>query len=234
MAHRSSLLYIENVENVQATLPAFAIFDDYRPTVTIAELKPDVVLMEGGNGIDACREIKDLLPETRVLMLTSRSAAQAVDAAVLAGASGYLLKDGGRQELLEGIRAVAMGESLLSPAVTSEVIKRMVDLTSGRAAGITTKEPSREPDPLSVREQEVLTLVAQGLTNREIAVRLVISSNTVRNHVSHIMDKLDMTRRSQAAVYAARHGMLETDADASPGLDAAGLDASGSYGGFQA
>ena len=231
MAHRSSLLYIENVENVQATLPAFAIFDDYRPTVTISVVIRWLLL---GTWFFLNNYRKDLLPETKVLMLTSHSAAQAVEAAVLAGASGYLLKDGGRQELLEGIRAVAMGESLLSPAVTSEVIKRMVDLTSGRAAGITTKEPSREPDPLSVREQEVLTLVAQGLTNREIAVRLVISSNTVRNHVSHIMDKLDMTRRSQAAVYAARHGMLETDADASPGLDAAGLDASGSYGGFQA
>jgi len=187
------------------------------------ELKPGLVLMdvlmEGGNGINACREIKNLLPETKVLMLTSHSAAQAVEAAVLAGASGYLLKDGGRQELLAGIRAVAKGESLLSPAVTSAVLQRLVDLAAGAAA----KERSGNPDPLSAREQEVLTLVAQGLTNREIAARLIISNNTVRNHVSRIMEKLDMTRRSQAAVYAARHGMLDAEPDSSSVLGTGGL-----------
>ena len=183
-------------------------------------LKPDVVLMdvlmEGGNGIDACREIKSLLPETRVLMLTSHSAAQAVEASVLAGASGYLLKNGGRQELLEGIRSVAKGESLLSPSVTQGVLQRLVELAA--------KEPSENADPLSPREHEVLILVGQGLTNREIAAQLIISNNTVRNHVSHIMDKLDITRRSQAAVYAARHGMLGPDPSSSTGLDSAGFD----------
>lgn len=174
-----------------------------------SELEPDVVLMdvlmEGGNGIDACREIKSLLPKTKVLMLTSHSAAQAVEASVLAGASGYLLKNGGRQELLEGIRAVAKGESLLSPAVTQGVLQRLVDLAA--------EEQTRDADRLSAREQEVLTLVAQGLTNREIAASLIISNNMVRNHVSHIMDKLDMTRRSQAAVYAARQGLLNSGLD---------------------
>ena len=180
------------------------------------QLKPDVVLMdvlmEGGNGIDACREIKSLLPETKVLMLTSHSAVQAVEASVLAGASGYLLKNGGRQELLVGIRAVAKGESLLSPSVTQGVLQRLVDLAA--------KEQSQNVDPLSAREHDVLTLVAEGLTNREIAARLIISDNTVRNHVSHIMDKLDMTRRSQAAAYAARHGFL------TPGLH----DTGGTFG----
>ena len=135
---------------------------------------------------------------------------------MLAGASGYLLKNGGRQELLEGIRTVAKGESLLSPSVTRGVLQRLAELAARQQSG--------NADPLSNREQEVLTLVAQGLTNREIAAKLIISSNTVRNHVSRIMDKLGMTRRSQAAVYAARHGMLDHDPSSVAGLDSAGLD----------
>ena len=169
-----------------------------------SELSPDLVLMdvlmEGTDGIDACRQIKSNLPDVRVLMLTSHSAAEAVEAAVLAGASGYLLKNGGRTELLAGIRAAAAGESLLAPSVTAGVLERLGELAR--------RERSREDDLLSGREKEVLALVAEGLTNREIAGRLIISGNTVRNHVSHIMDKLDITRRSQAAAYAARRGMV--------------------------
>ena len=169
-----------------------------------SDLSPDLVLMdvlmEGTDGIDACRQIKSNLPDVRVLMLTSHSAAEAVEAAVLAGASGYLLKNGGRTELLAGIRAVAAGESLLAPSVTAGVLERLGELAR--------RERSREDDLLSSREKEVLALVAEGLTNREIAGRLIISNNTVRNHISHIMDKLDMTRRSQAAAYAARRGMV--------------------------
>jgi DNA-binding NarL/FixJ family response regulator len=167
-------------------------------------LKPDVVLMDvlmnEGNGIDACRRIKSLLPDTRVLMLTSHDAAQAVEAAVLAGASGYLLKNGGREDLLRGIRAVAQGESLLSPSVTAQVLGRFADLTR--------QERAREQDILSEREKEVLVLVAQGKTNRQIASELVLSENTVRNHLSHILDKLDFSRRSQIAAYAAQRGLL--------------------------
>jgi DNA-binding NarL/FixJ family response regulator len=167
-------------------------------------LKPDVVLMDvlmnEGNGIDACRRIKSLLLDTRVLMLTSHDAAQAVEAAVLAGASGYLLKNGGREDLLRGIRAVAQGESLLSPSVTAQVLGRFADLTR--------QERAREQDILSEREKEVLVLVAQGKTNRQIASELVLSENTVRNHLSHILDKLDFSRRSQIAAYAAQRGLL--------------------------
>ena len=169
---------------------------------------PDVVsmdvLMEGTDGIDACRQIKSNLPDTRVLMLTSHSAPEAVEAAVLAGASGYLLKNGGREELLAGIRAVAAGESLLAPSVTASVLERFGQLAR--------KEQSQEEDLLSGREKEVLALVAEGMTNREIAGQLIITDNTVRNHVSHIMDKLDMTRRAQAAAYAARRGIAGSDA----------------------
>ena len=169
-----------------------------------AALRPDVVLMDvlmqDTNGIDACRQIRSALPDTKVLMLTSHEAAPAVEASVLAGASGYLLKNGGREDLLRGIRAVARGESLLSPSVTSQVLERFADLTR--------KEQHRE--------KEVLVLVAQGMTNREIASELIISENTVRNHLSHILDKLDLSRRSQVAVYAAQRGMLKQEPGAEP------------------
>ena len=148
--------------------------------------------------------IKSARPETRVLMLTSHQAAQAVEAAVLAGASGYLLKNGGREDLLKGIRAVAQGESLLSPSVAAEVLARF--------AALARKERERENDLLSDREKEVLALVARGLTNRQIAAELVLSENTARNHLSHILDKLGLSRRAQVADYAAQRGLLEPPA----------------------
>ncbi len=178
-----------------------------------SELSPDLVLMdvlmEGTDGIDACRQIKSNLPDTRVLMLTSHSASEAVEAAVLAGASGYLLKNGGREELLAGIRAVAAGESLLAPSVTAGVLECLGELARGEHLG--------EDRLLSGREKEVLVLVAEGMTNREIAARLIISDNTVRNHVSHIMDKLDITRRAQAAAYAVRRGIAGPDSGTGSG-----------------
>ena len=170
-------------------------------------MRPDVVLMDvlmaGTDGIDACRQIKSALPDTRVLMLTSHDETLAVEAAVLAGASGYLLKNGGREDLIKSIRAVAQGESLLSPSVAAKVLGRFADLTR--------KERERQNDLLSDREKEVLVLVAQGDTNKEIAAKLVLSENTVRNHVSHVLDKLDLSRRSQMATYAAQHGLLDQE-----------------------
>lgn len=175
-------------------------------------LRPDVVLMDvlmdEVSGIDACRQIKSVLPETQVLMLTSHDAAQAVESSVLAGASGYLLKNGGRDDLLKGIRSVAQGESLLSPSITAQVLDRF--------AALSRKERERENDVLSEREKEVLVLVAQGLTNRQIAGELVISENTVRNHLSHILDKLDLSRRSQVAAYAVQKGFLDQSAAHEP------------------
>ena len=167
-------------------------------------LEPHVILMdvrmEGMSGIEACRLIKNAHPEVNVLMLTSFGEEEAVLSAIIAGASGYLLKNVGRADLIKSIRAVAQGQNLLDPMVTGKVMARLAQLTA--------KEEGRAAEGLSGREREVLALVARGLTNREIAETLVISENTARNHVSHILDKLGLSRRSEAASFAAQHGML--------------------------
>jgi DNA-binding NarL/FixJ family response regulator len=117
----------------------------------------------------------------------------------MAGAAGFITKNVGRAELLKAIRAVAAGESLLDPAVTKQVLDRLVTLTQ--------RDREREVDHLSEREREVLALVAQGFTNREIAEKLVLSEHTARNHISRIFDKLGLSRRSEAAAYATRMGL---------------------------
>ncbi len=166
-------------------------------------IRPDVVLMDirmgAMDGIEACRELKALLPEAAVLMLTSFGTEESVLAALMAGASGFLLKNTGRAEVLRAVRSVAAGESLLDPAVTRKVTERLVQLAQ--------KEENAELAQLSPREREVLVLVAQGCTNREIAEKLVLSEVTARNHVSHILEKLGMSRRSEAAAFAARLGL---------------------------
>ncbi len=167
------------------------------------QLLPDVVLLDvlmpQMSGIETCRELLGLSPRPRVLMLTSYSGEEAVVSAIMAGASGYLLKNVGRQEIVRAIRTVAAGEALLDPAVTRKVTDHLVHLASSQP---------REQDPLSEREREILVLVARGLTNKEIAGQLIISEKTARNHVSHILEKLNLTRRSEAAAYAARRGLV--------------------------
>ena len=167
-------------------------------------LAPDVVIMDVRmgpvDGIEACREIKSELPNVAVLMLTSFGTDEAVVAALMAGAAGFLLKNAGREDLLRAVRTVARGDSLLDPAVTRRVTQRLVDLVA-RA-----EHPALAQ--LSQREREVLLLLAHGDTNRQIAEKLVISETTARNHVSHILDKLGMSRRSEAAAFAAQIGLL--------------------------
>jgi two-component system response regulator DevR len=167
----------------------------------IGILDPQVVLMdvqmEKMDGIEACREIKNLSPQTQILMITSFSNEDAVLASIMAGASGYLLKNVSRAELLKAIRRLAAGHSLLDPEKTKQVMARL----TGNAA--TT--PGEE---LTEREREVLALVARGYTNKQIADALYVSEKTARNHVSHILEKLGLSRRSEAAAYAVEHKLI--------------------------
>lgn len=161
------------------------------------------VRLGDGSGIEACRAIKNDRPQTHVLMLTSFGDEEAVMSSIMAGASGYLLKNVGRSDLLKAIRAVAQGQNLLDPAVTKRVLERLARLTANAQ--------DQSLQAISDREKEVLVLVAQGLTNKEIAAQLVISDNTARNHVSRLLDKLGLTRRSEAAAFAAEHGLLRRE-----------------------
>ena len=173
----------------------------------VARLNPGVVLMdvrmEQMSGIEACRSIKSAHPQVNVLMLTSFAEEEAVMSAIMAGASAYLLKNVGRAELIRAIRGVAAGQNMLDPSVTRRVMERLAQLAA--------KEEARELDDLSQREKEVLSLIAKGATNKAIADELVISEHTARNHVSRILDKLGLSRRSEAAVFASKHGLLREE-----------------------
>lgn len=163
-------------------------------------LAPDVVLLDirlpDGSGIDACREILKGSPETRVLMVTSMIDDAVVDDAIRAGAHGYLLKEIDGRGLVNAIRDVAAGRSILDPAVTARVIQLVKSAVPGR-------------DPLAVlspQERNILGLIAEGNTNKEVGVKLEISEKTVRNHISVIFEKLHVTRRAEAAaIYARKH-----------------------------
>jgi two-component system, NarL family, response regulator DevR len=164
----------------------------------IPAVKPDVAILDArlpdGSGIDVCREIRSSWPDTRCLILTSYDDDEALFAAVMAGASGYLLKQIGGSSLTDAIRQVAAGRSLLDAAVTGKLLERL-------------RNPS-SPDPrlsaLTERERDILDLIADGLTNRQIAERLFLAEKTVKNYVSGLLTKLDMERRTQAAVYGAQ------------------------------
>jgi DNA-binding NarL/FixJ family response regulator len=169
-------------------------------------LRPDVVLMDirmgegdDASGIGACREIRGELPETQVIMFTSYGQREAVLSSIMAGARGFLTKNVGHGQLVAAIRAVGRGESLLDPSVTRDVLERLDELS---------RAPARAEDALSEREKEVLLLIAQGCTNKEIAAKLVVSPFTARNHVIRILDKLGMSRRSEAAAEAVRLGLV--------------------------
>lgn len=158
---------------------------------------PDVALLDGrlpdGSGIDVCREIRSSHPEIRCVILTSFDDDEALFSAIMAGASGYLLKEVGGSSLVAGIRQVAEGRSLIDPAVTQKLLDRL-------------RNPIREVskvDALTPREREILDLITDGYTNRQIGDKLFLAEKTVKNYVSILLTKLGMQRRTQAAVYGA-------------------------------
>ncbi|MGH2757526.1 MAG: response regulator transcription factor [Actinomycetota bacterium] len=163
-------------------------------------LQPDVVVMDvrmpGGSGVEACRAIRDERPDAQVIMLTSFSDDEALFNSIMAGAAGFVLKQIRGRDLIDAIRTVGRGKSLLDPDVTNRVLERL------RKAKFEDKDPKLAR--LSAQEERILDLVGEGLTNREIAERIHLSDKTVKNYVSTILQKLDVARRAEAASYVAR------------------------------
>ena len=169
----------EAVRRIPAILPDVAVLD---------------VRLPDGNGVEVCREVRDLVPGLACLMLTSYSDDEALFEAIMAGASGYVLKQIKGTELVDAIKTVAGGQSLLDPAATARVLDRL-------------RAGSPEDDKiasLTDQERKLLDLLAQGLTNREIAGKMFLAEKTVKNYVSNLLAKMGMQRRTEAAVYAAR------------------------------
>ncbi|MFC7245244.1 response regulator [Catellatospora aurea] len=167
-------------------------------TRRIPALRPDVAVLDGrlpdGSGIDVCRDVRSVDPGIKGLILTSYEDDEALFAAIMAGAAGYVLKQIKGTDLVDGIRRVAAGQSLLDPAITQRVLERI-------------RNPKHEPDQLkSLTEQErkILGYVADGLTNRQIAAQMFLAEKTVKNYVSSLLAKLGLERRTQAAVFAVK------------------------------
>ncbi|NOY99413.1 MAG: response regulator transcription factor [Chloroflexi bacterium] len=171
----------------------------------VTSLKPDVVVMDirlpGTSGIDACEEIVKRFPETKVLMLTSYAEDEMLFSAIRAGASGYVLKQIGSEDLVKALEAVGSGEALLDPAVTQRVFQEVRRAVKEEEASAFVS--------LSQQEKHVLLLVSEGKTNREIAKALFLGEGTVRNYVSSILSKLGVNNRAEAAAYAVEHSLRE-------------------------
>ena len=164
----------------------------------IPATRPDVAVLDvrlpDGDGVEVCRDVRSAHPEVRCLMLTSFADDEALFSAILAGASGYVLKQVRGTDLVDAVRRVAQGQSLLDPTVTARVLER---LRAPAPAGA-------EPPGLTDQERRILDLIAEGLTNRQIGERVFLAEKTVKNYVSNVLMKLGMSRRSEAAAYAAR------------------------------
>jgi RNA polymerase sigma factor (sigma-70 family) len=174
-----------------------------------AELQPDVILLDIAmpdmDGVEICQRLKRSLPNAAVLVLSAFDTEEAVTAALTAGASGYVVKTISHQRLVEGIRAIARGEMLLSPTVAARVVQQLAR---------TRQEEEREADALQAltpREREVFHLVAQGYTNAEIAERLVLSEKTVKTHVRNISNKLNLRGKGEMRVLAAQLGLVSPE-----------------------
>jgi DNA-binding NarL/FixJ family response regulator len=171
----------------------------------VAELEPDMVLMDlkmpGMNGIQATQKIRDLYPEVKVLVLTTYGADEWVLDAVRSGASGYLLKGTPRTALLAAIKGTAAGQTHVDPSVAGKLFDRI-------ARGRISEQDTTLADTLSERELDILRLLARGFSNAEIASQLALSPGTVRNYVSSVLSKLEVSDRTQAAVLALRYGLV--------------------------
>ncbi len=175
----------EALAGIAATAPRVAVLD---------------VRLPDGNGVEVCREVRSLYPEVACLMLTSFSDDEALFDAIMAGASGYVLKEVGASDLVGDIRKVANGHSLLDAALTARVMER-----------IRARPPEPRQERLTPQEERILEHIAEGLTNRQIAARMYLSEKTVKNYVSNLLAKLGMSRRTEAAVYAVRRAENRSD-----------------------
>lgn len=167
----------------------------------IPALRPDVAILDGrlpdGSGVDVCREIRSREPSTKALILTSYDDDEAVVSAIMAGAAGYLLKQVRGRDLIDTVRRVAAGQSMLDPLVTAQVLERV---RNGPAV-------DRELAQLTPQEQRILGFIGQGMTNRQTAEEMFLAEKTVKNYVSAMLAKLGLSTRTQAALFAAkRHG----------------------------
>jgi len=163
----------------------------YKPQVIVMDVR-----MPDGSGVEACRTIRDENPDTQVIMLTSFSDDEALFNSIMAGAAGFVLKQIRGRDLIDAIRRVGAGQSLLDPGVTKRVLERL------RKSKFDDKDPKLAR--LSPQEERILDMIGEGLTNREIAERIHLSDKTVKNYVSTILQKLEVARRAEAASYVAR------------------------------
>jgi two-component system, NarL family, response regulator DevR len=172
--------------------------------VRLPAVRPDVAILDvrlpDGDGISACRDIRSMMPDTACLMFTAYEDDQALLGALMAGASGFVLKGAAVRDVVEAVRVVATGKSILDTNATQRVMTRLRGGTADGGAG------SDRLESLTAQEKRVLDLIGEGLTNRQIAERMFLAEKTAKNYVSSLLTKLGLQRRSQAAVVAVRHG----------------------------
>ena len=168
-------------------------------TRRIPALRPDVAILDArlpdGSGIDVCRDVRSLDPDIKALILTSYDDDEALFAAIMAGAAGYILKQVGGNDLVDTVRRVAAGQSMLDPAVTAQVLERV--RTGPRADPVL--------DRLTAQEQRILELIGEGMTNRQIAETMYLAEKTIKNYVSSLLAKLGLESRTQAAIFSLKH-----------------------------
>jgi DNA-binding NarL/FixJ family response regulator len=181
----------EAVDGIGRTMPRVAVLD---------------VRLPDGSGVEVCREIRSHYHDVACLMLTSFSDDEALFDAIMAGASGYVLKEIRGSDLVNDIRRVAAGHSLIDPALTARVMER-----------IKGRQTENVGEKLTPQEQRILDLIAEGMTNRQIAGAMYLSEKTVKNYVSNLLAKLGMSRRTEAAVYAVKHAIRDQNRGASQG-----------------